>query len=764
MKYTRTICLLIFFAFCSIAVCRAEGSEISGVITNSKGQRIYQDLPYSQEYSIKYYLNTDQKNLKLSSVSLNRDGQIRILSDQGVYVPDNGSLFYSGKLIPDISYSPMLFKKITAIGTYRNQTVYLDDHQVYSNAWAGKIQIDHGLPKAVFFAGGIDFHFLVSDGAHLVYLDENGNKLWSGLFKGLQQISYHEKKNCFLLVSSEEVAEYTPGQTIKELYKGSEITCVATVGNDDDIVIGTKKGYLFLSDKKLISKVPFPEITFISEINGKLWFGSAHGAFRLNEDRKYNYFAGERWLPGNQVTTIEQGPDNSILVLTDKGLGQICFKEITLEDKALFYEKQVREKNIRYGFNCSSVGLPQGYSSARTGHQPSDNLWTGMYLAGELFRYKVTGSEDAKQNAYEAFDAMERLYTVTNIPGLFARSFERDYKVENGKGEDWKRKELLTGSPANLWLPAADHPNWTWRSTASSDQAVGQVIALTSILEFADNPEWKARALKCLDNLMGYIVKNNLYIIDVDGEPTMWGKWNPDYVNKFPVNLGDRKICSSNIIAMLQTAYLFTKKEIYKEKATELMVKYGYLENLMRPFSQIGPNASDELSKVLSEEWNHSDDEMYFLAYWGLYPYAFSPDLQEKYRAAIKDHWEIERPEKNALWNFTYAMTGAKEFDLDQSVSFLKTYPMDLRNWAMQNSQRNDIERVPANFRGQTTKELLPLSELPIYRHNGQIFTLDSTGDGTSLISAGDTWLLPYWMGRYLGVISAPVKNINSQF
>ena len=759
MEYTRITSFFLLFTFCVQTGCIANGSETVGVNTNSKGQGVYQDLPYLQEYSIKYYLKSDQKNLKFSSLSANRDGQIRVLSDKGVYVPDNGSLFYSGKLIPDISYSPLLSKKIAVIGTYRNQTVYLDDHQVFSNAWAGKIQIDHGLPKASFFAGGADFHFLVSDGEHLVYLDQTGNKLWSGIFKGLKQIRYQQKKNSFLVVSSEEVAEYTPGQTIKELYKGPEITCVTTAGKDGEIVIGTKKGYLFLSDKKLMSKVPRPEITDIKEINEQIWFGTTHGAFRLNEDWRYSYYAGERWLPGNRVTAIEAGPENSILVLTDKGLGQICFKEITLEDKALFYEKQVREKNIRYGFNCCAVGLPQGYSSARTGHQPSDNLWTGMYLAGELFRYKVTGSEEAKQNAYEAFEAMERLFTVTNIPGLFARSFERDYKVENGKGEDWKRKELLTGSPANLWLHAADHPNWTWRSTASSDQTVGQVFALTSILEFADDTEWKARALKCLDNLMGYIVKNNLYIIDVDGEPTMWGKWNPDYVNKFPLNVGDRKICSSNIIAMLQTAYHFTNKEIYKEKATELMEKYGYLENLMRPFSQIGPNAADELSKVLSEEWNHSDDEMYFLAYWGLYPYAYSPDLQEKFRAAIKDHWETERPEKNALWNFTYAMTGAKEFDLDQSVSFLKTYPIDLRNWAMQNSQRNDIERVSINFRGQTTKELLPLGELPIYRHNGQIFTLDSAGDGTSLISAGDTWLLPYWMGRYLAVISAPVKT-----
>jgi hypothetical protein len=256
---------------------------------------------------------------------------------------------------------------------------------------------------------------------------------------------------------------------------------------------------------------------------------------------------------------------------------------------------------------------------------------------------------------------------------------------------------------------------------------------------------------------MGYIVKNDLYIIDVDGKPTLWGKWNPDYVNKFPVNVGDRKLNSSNIIAFLQTAYRFTGKAIYKEKALELIEKYGYLENLTRPVSMIGKSDSDGLSEVLSAGWNHSDDEMYFLAYWGLCQYAFTPELKKEYKAAIKDHWQIERPEKNALWNFIYATTGAEDFDLDESIGFLKGYPLDMRNWAMKNSQRKDIKLLPQNIRGQTTEELLPLDEIPLYRHNGQIFTLDSEGDGKSLISAGDVWLLPYWMGRYLGVISSPL-------
>ena len=753
----RYLFLLALYLVISGCAPKDAGSIFSK--TNFRNRSSYTDIPYLQEYSIKYNQSDRQITQKKREISVNRDGQIRILWNDQVLTTNNGSLFYDGEMIPDVSYPQTSAKKILGITTCNQQTVYLDGNQVFSNAWAGKLQFGHHLNNPTVFAGSGDFHFLIADSDQLFYFDREGNKMGSFPFKGALQIIRQEAQNSFLIASSTIIAEYTPGQSLKTLYNGSGITSIAGFSKTHSIFVGTLSGYFNLKDRQLTDRLPCSEITTMNEIAGHLWFGSTNGAFRLNEDGKYSYYAGERWLPGSHCYAIAEGPENSVLILTDKGLGKIVSELLTLEDKAIFFEKQVREKNIRYGFNCSSVYLSNGYGSGQTASQPSDNLWTAMYMASQLFRYKVTGSTEAKENALESFEAMERLYTVTGIQGLFARGFERDYKTENGKKEGWEREELLTGSPASLWLPARDHSNWTWRSTASSDQTVGQVFAMTMVLELADDQAWKARALKCLDDLMGYIVKNDLYIIDVDGKPTMWGKWNPQYVNSFPENVGDRKICSSNIIALLQTAYKFTGKEIYKNKVNELIEKYGYLNNLMRPFAQIGPSDSSELSKVLSEEWNHSDDEMYFLAYWGLYPYALNKELQEKFRTSIKDHWEIERPEQNALWNFTYAMTGAPDFDLNQSVKFLQDYPIDLRNFGMTNSQRKDIELLPPNFRRQSTRERLPLGELPLYRHNGNIFNLDSKGDGKSLISAGDVWLLPYWMGRYLGIISEPVKN-----
>jgi hypothetical protein len=149
---------------------------------------------------------------------------------------------------------------------------------------------------------------------------------------------------------------------------------------------------------------------------------------------------------------------------------------------------------------------------------------------------------------------------------------------------------------------------------------------------------------------------------------------------------------------------------------------------------------------------------MYFLAYWGLYPHAFNDSLKENYREAIRDHWEWERPEKNALWNFCYAMTGAAEFDLEESIWHLKEFPLDMIQFAVRNSHRKDIEILEPDFWGQLTAEVLPPDERPELKHNRNLFTLDA-GDRQSELSAGDTFLLPYWMGRFLGVISAPLRD-----
>src|SRR5690625_6479285 len=90
-----------------------------------------------------------------------------------------------------------------------------------------------------------------------------------------------------------------------------------------------------------------------------------------------------------------------------------------------------------------------------------------MYLASQAFRYHVTRSEEALENVRESLEAVERLYTINPMKSGFpSRSYERTGYNDHDK----------------KWRPAED-PEWDWKSTTSSDEAIGHVFVFGVIAE-----------------------------------------------------------------------------------------------------------------------------------------------------------------------------------------------------------------------------------------------------------------------------------------
>lgn len=717
----------------------------AATVLAQQSPQIHSDKPFKQDFSIKYPGKVEAS--ERFSLAVERNGIVQLVENGKLLRPAYGAFQQDGKLVPDQSYLPMKDKQILAINNHEGQLVYLSDKVIMSNAWAGDLYLPHGLMNAYAFVGGKQMDFVAVGFGQIHYLKKDLKTSPLQVKQQIIDLRYDERRNRFLLLHKDGILGFTPeGNKVSELFTGQGLSSFDLDPTKDLAVVGTHNGFftLDLSDFKSsarITKLPWPEISAVEVDGDDYWFGSKKGAFRLKKSGEISYYFGERWLPGGQVLDLAiEG--NEVHILTENGLGTIIFQEMTLAEKAKLFEDQVRKMHIRHGFNASLLMSEKGkLPTGRLKDSDNDGLWTSMYLAGEAFRYSVTGSQDALANCKESLLAMERLYTVNPLNGFPSRSFERSGYIE--KLDDPDR-----------WQHATD-PEWDWKATTSSDEAIGHVFVFGVLAELVEDAWIKSKSIELLESLMDHIVRNNLYLIDFDGKPTLWGKWHPDYVNGFLPQIGDRKLNSSNIVAMLQTAFHFTGKKIYKDKAYELMEKYGYLENLMRPMSEIGEagDGSGDLSKLLSDSWNHSDDEMYFLGYWGLYRYAFTPELKEKYKKAIIDHWQAERPEKEALWNIFTAMVQPENFDLHESIWFLERHPIDLIDWQTQNSHRQDLELLSPNFRTQTTKSVLPPSETRIARHNANRFTLDGGSQGLTAYSAGDIWLLPYWLGRYLKAI-----------
>ena len=291
-------------------------------------------------------------------------------------------------------------------------------------------------------------------------------------------------------------------------------------------------------------------------------------------------------------------------------------------------------------------------------------------------------------------------------------------------------------------------------------------IVFGVIAELVNEESIRAKAIRLLDELMQHIVDNDWYLIDYDGKPTTWGKWNPEYVNGFPTMVGDRKLNSSNHCGdVADSLSLYRKGNSISRKRMTLMENHGYLENMMRPME--GYWQSERGKLMIGRPCFQSPGSILmmkctFLGYWGLYRYAFTEELKEKYKASIIDHWEAERPEKGGLWNyFLRPWFHLRILDLKEAVpGTYRNTPWIMINWTVKNSHRKDIELLEENFRRQSTREVLPPDELQIRKHNAnRVWTGWRTGWAPRKTVPENSLVVALLDGKYLNVISPPVNE-----
>ncbi|MCK5872095.1 MAG: hypothetical protein KAG26_04650, partial [Methylococcales bacterium] len=648
----------------------------------------YVDDVYSQDYADKFELSEGFKNATLFQVEADRNKVVKVVSSEGLLQP------WEKQLTRDYYYRPLADMNIVAATIYENQFVYLTDEAVLSNAWAGKIDFNHEIEDPTHFVIGANFSTLIASSNKLVLIEEE-EPVWSkeDLNGSVIEMVFDVENDRFLVLTNNAVYEKRGNSNkLSKIYEGVSLTALAVKG--DVIFVGTANGFLTLSGNlfktsEINQKLPATEITSITTIDNEIWFGSTKGAFKLRSDSKFDYYASKRWLVDDEVITISKGSDNSVLILTKTGLSKINFTKMTLADKAAHFQEIMRLRHIRYGLSGElTLNIPGDVSTGALADTDNDGLWTSMYLAAELFRYSVTKSEDAKLNAYEAFEAMERLTEITGLDGFPARTYERDtYEMgmeTNGFSEEWRLDYIKKNG--RIWRLSEDG-KWRWKSNTSSDESAGHFFAYALMAELAPDKEWRDRAIHQIVIEADHLIENGYNLTDWNGESTAWGRFSPEYVNSYPIIVGDRRLNSTLMLAFLQSAYHFTEDDKYKEKAYELIDNHGYEENASSP-----PIPDDIMKKgdIMSHgvEWNHSDDEMYFLTSPAFVNYSFNDTQKEKHFKAVKSHWEFERSEKNPLWNFLYAMSGGTNIDLDESIWWLKEFPMDLILWNIDNSQR----------------------------------------------------------------------------
>jgi hypothetical protein len=484
--------------------------------------------------------------------------------------------------------------------------------------------------------------------------------------------------------------------------------------------------------------LPFEDTTCLAEgFEGELWIGTTRGAIRMQGD-DFQYFGASHWLPGDNVHDIAVG-DQVVYVATDAGLGIIRYEPYTLAKKAAYYERHINEwghKRLGFIHTLYWGGEERGWVREVS---DNDGGHTAPWLAAMSFKYAVTGDVAVRQEAVEAFQAMIWMDEITPKDGFIARSIfskqgDTDTLATQGSG----------GLPAKWY--ETDDGLWVWKGDTSSDEIIAHIYAVSIFHDLAAKGPEKKRAAQHLGRIASHVIDNGYKLIDMDGKPTRWGRWDPEYLQR-PYGYYARGLNGMEVQSIMRAAWTTTGKEEYAAGFQQLL-DWGYHNHTVRqrivfPPHDIAP-------------W---DDNLAWRSYYTLMRYTDDPNLRSIYLRSIARTWEIKRLEHVSLFNIGYgAMTG-HDCEMDKAIDHLRAWTLDCQEHNYQNSHRSDLatENGYTAYTSSGTRGMSP-RETSVQGGSRPALGYDG-GRGGRVVREPTGFIRDYWMARFHGMIEAPATT-----
>jgi streptogramin lyase len=541
------------------------------------------------------------------------------------------------------------------------------------------------------------------------------------------------------------------------------ISCYAravSVDHQGNVWAGAMGGVTILHDDKLLKNlttqegIPSVHINCIRQSpNGTMWVGTNMGVVRYAKDWSHSLRFTKRWLTDNKVNDITFDQEGNAWIATDKGVSKILARQMTLSDKADEFYHHLMTKNMREPWICGSLRLDIPGDTASWQHSDDDNdgEYTSGYLVMESFRYAVTKDPDAKRKARKAFDFLKSLQTITGTEGFFARSIVPSNWTEvNDINKTYTKKEIAEELVADprfkpveiRWHKTADG-KWLWKNDTSPDEMDGHMMGYFFFYELAANAEEKVLIRNHVKKIMDQLIKTNYNLVDVDGTHTHWGVWSPDKLNRDPDWASERSINSFELLAYLKFAFHLTDDQKYEKEYRRLIKDEGYLENVSR------------LNKKNPAWQIYFDRTLEGYLFPILLRYERDPKLKLFYNQLIEEWMAIQPSGENLMNNLNYAFATGKKINVPQTIEFLKDTPLDLLDWPIDHTLREDVQVVRSPILEEVQiAELPPASERATVRWDRNPWSAIQ-GD-LKKVREPVFWLCPYWMARYLEIIQKP--------
>lgn len=503
------------------------------------------------------------------------------------------------------------------------------------------------------------------------------------------------------------------------------------------LFITTDKGLAVLRGASLTTLrgrdgLPVENTTCLEKgFNDDIWIGTKRGAVRMLKD-DWHYFGADHWLPGNEVNDIAVSK-NAVYVATNAGIGIIRYEPYTLQKKAAYYERHLDEwGHKRLGF-IHTVYQKNGEWIREI--SDNDGGHTAPYLAAMCYKYAATGDKTARVEAVDAFKSLVWLNKITGKDGFIARAIwsatgDKDERSRHGSG----------GLPAR-WYPTPDG-KWYWKGDTSSDEVTAHFYAVSLFYDLVAEGKDKEAAREHLRRMAAYIIDCGWTMHDLDGKPTRWARWNPEYLLR-PYGYVDRGVNGLEALSYMEAAMAATGEEKFKNGYADL-IKWGYHTNTIRQKNVFPP-----------ENIAPWDDNLAFQSYVTLLRYASDPVLRSVYLRSLERTWEVKRMEHLPWYNFSYGALTGNDCEADKAVKYLREWTLDCTEHSFSNSHRDDLLIEPGYQSYEGGPKSLSPRDVCADRDGRRATELDG-GRGGRRVMEPTGFLRDYWMGRYFGIIEAP--------
>ncbi len=142
-------------------------------------------------------------------------------------------------------------------------------------------------------------------------------------------------------------------------------------------------------------------------------------------------------------------------------------------------------------------------------------IWTGTYLAGQAFRYYVTGDAQAKANAIRMVEALDGHLHITGRAGFIARyRGPQDTRIMPPDCATQENCHVV-----NDGMYAGDF----WQGNTSRDQYTGWFFGFSIAYDLVDDEDMRDMIRADVTEVMDELIANHWWIKDVDGLPTTAG-------------------------------------------------------------------------------------------------------------------------------------------------------------------------------------------------------------------------------------------------